>query len=253
MNRVSRVVVAIAVVAFTVVLTQGCVSGARHSDLQDRYNILNTEKNARLQELEALRNQDGSGAKQIAALQQRIADLQNQLAALNGQGNRLRAAHDKIKSLESSKTQQEQRIAALLKEIEDKTGLTGTMVDGMIRLNVSGDLLFFSGSNALKKPVQQTLTQLANVLKTDAAKVRVDGHTDNVPLRKTAKVWIDNLGLSVGRSTAVARFLAKHGVDQQIVYAAGYGEFQPVADNGDDAGKAKNRRVEIFILPKDIG
>jgi len=78
----------------------------------------------------------------------------------------------------------------------------------------------------------------------------VEGHTDNQPLgQKIKNIYIDNLGLSVARSAAVARILRKMGVNPQIISAAGYSMYRPVAGNSAPEEQHQNRRVEIILTP----
>jgi chemotaxis protein MotB len=77
--------------------------------------------------------------------------------------------------------------------------------------------------------------------------VRVEGHTDNVPV--TTERYASNWELSSARATAVLRYLVDDGdVDPSTVFAAGYGEFRPVASNLTPEGRALNRRADLVIL-----
>ena len=77
----------------------------------------------------------------------------------------------------------------------------------------------------------------------------VEGHTDNVPIKVEGTV--DNWDLSVRRATSIVRILQNDfGVSPERMTAAGRGEYIPVADNDSSAGRAKNRRTRIVVLPK---
>jgi chemotaxis protein MotB len=76
--------------------------------------------------------------------------------------------------------------------------------------------------------------------------LRVDGHTDNVPLSGTGRLR-DNWELSSARAASIVRMLAMDGVDPSRLAAVGYGEFQPVADNATAEGRGRNRRVVLVI------
>ncbi|HEX7928024.1 MAG TPA: OmpA family protein [bacterium] len=79
--------------------------------------------------------------------------------------------------------------------------------------------------------------------------VRVEGHTDNVPL--SGGTFRSNWNLSAARAANIADFMVREGnVTPQRVSAIGYGEFRPIASNSTDAGRARNRRVEIILLAK---
>ena len=78
--------------------------------------------------------------------------------------------------------------------------------------------------------------------------IRVDGHTDDTPLRLGAP-FRDNWELSQARALSVVRYLISQGVPPDRLVASGFGEFQPRADNASSQGQALNRRIEIIMLP----
>ena len=78
--------------------------------------------------------------------------------------------------------------------------------------------------------------------------IRVEGHTDNVPLRNTSK-YKDNWELSTARATKVASFIIDNKIlEPTKISVAGYSEYRPVAENNSNENKAKNRRVDIVLL-----
>jgi len=113
-------------------------------------------------------------------------------------------------------------------------------------------VLFTSGSAELKGAAKAVLDKVAGVLNRDYAShmIRVEGHTDNQPIRRTKKLWQDNWDLSCNRAMAVARHLVGKGIDPKRIYAAGFAYHQPVASNATAAGRARNRRVEIVVAPR---
>ncbi|MCR2735698.1 OmpA family protein, partial [Salmonella enterica] len=79
--------------------------------------------------------------------------------------------------------------------------------------------------------------------------LRVDGHTDNVPLSGTGR-YRDNWELSSARATAVVKFLIANGVPANRLVAAGFGEYQPLeADDSSDA-RSRNRRIELKLTKR---
>ena len=85
-------------------------------------------------------------------------------------------------------------------------------------------------------------------------KIHVIGHTDNVPIRASARHrFPSNWELSTARATAAVRFLTENaGVDPRRLGAVGYGEFRPIADNTTAEGRARNRRIAITILSDEM-
>jgi len=113
---------------------------------------------------------------------------------------------------------------------------------GTITVRVPGDVLFSPGKVTLKQASKQTLSEIVDVIRREypGNKIRIDGHTDTDPIRKSK--WADNLELSLQRAAAVHRYLQERGIPADRMVAAGWGETQP------QATKAKSRRVEIVVL-----
>jgi chemotaxis protein MotB len=116
--------------------------------------------------------------------------------------------------------------------------------DGLvISLHEAG--FFPSGSAEIRATSIPVLSMLAATL--PAGPLRVEGHTDNVPIH-TAQ-FATNWELSTARATAIARLLLEHGpIDPVNLSAAGYAEYHPVASNTTDDGRLQNRRVDIILL-----
>lgn len=120
----------------------------------------------------------------------------------------------------------------------DKTSITISLAD---------NLLFDSGSADLKAGSQDVLMAVAGALNGLPNQIRVEGHTDNVPVNSSE--FASNWELSAERATRVLRFLAeKGGLDSAKLSLAGYGETRPVSDNSTAEGRALNRRADIVIL-----
>jgi chemotaxis protein MotB len=126
-------------------------------------------------------------------------------------------------------------------------------------ISLPGDVLFASGSDKLRPEGGNVLAAVAEVIrKDDQLRKRffqVAGHTDNMPLRGGR--FKDNWGLSAMRAREVLVFLvepvdgkpAGGGLAGNKLHAAGYGETDPVADNGSADGRQQNRRVELVLMP----
>jgi len=129
---------------------------------------------------------------------------------------------------------------------------------GLFRFN--SDITFDSGSSVVKPDARAALTKLAQILSGDLAGDRmmtIIGHTDSDHVRKAETIArlkklgkpADNMGLSEARAEAVAEILRAGGVDAGRLATQGKGETNPIADNTSPAGKAKNRRVDIYLTP----
>jgi flagellar motor protein MotB len=127
--------------------------------------------------------------------------------------------------------------------------------EGRLRVNFKGDILFASGSHQLKKEGIQLLESVFPVLNGGADKydILIAGHTDNVPIKPEFRhKYASNWELSTYRAIEVVKYLTVKGMNPRSLTAAGYGEFKPISDNDTAVGKARNRRVELFLIPKII-
>jgi chemotaxis protein MotB len=121
-------------------------------------------------------------------------------------------------------------------------GITVTLVD---------KILFKSGEAALTPTGEALLARLGGVLKNADKLIEVSGHADTTPVKSEIKqLYPTNWELSTARATNVVRFLQDQvGVKPRRLMAAGFGSARPVASNATVAGRAKNRRIEILLLP----
>jgi outer membrane protein OmpA-like peptidoglycan-associated protein len=114
--------------------------------------------------------------------------------------------------------------------------------DNRLKLNIPSDVSFDTGRADIKPNLRPILDQFASGLSSQPnAEIRIIGHTDN-----TGSDAIND-PLSVQRAQATRQYLAARGVDPNRVVIAGRGEREPIADNSTEAGRAQNRRVEIFL------
>lgn len=131
-------------------------------------------------------------------------------------------------------------------------------------LYFSADALFDSGSAVVKPEAKALLEKLASILNEDEVRDRqltIIGHTDSARVAKPMTIRTlrqlgknaDNMGLSEARAEAVASVLQADGVDASRMTTLGKGDAEPAADNGTAAGKARNRRVEVYVTPLDSG
>ncbi|NMG43974.1 OmpA family protein [Aromatoleum toluvorans] len=127
-----------------------------------------------------------------------------------------------------------------------------TLNDG--RIGISGSVLFALNSDELQPEGRQLLKSLAPPLAAYLAvndeMLMVSGFTDDRPVRDTNRQFADNLELSAQRALTVTRALVDEGIPSSSVFAAAFGQEQPVASNADADGRARNRRVEMAPVPK---
>jgi chemotaxis protein MotB len=121
----------------------------------------------------------------------------------------------------------------------------GLARDGVV-ISLSGNVLFDSGRADLKAEGLVLLDELADRLAKLPNEVRIEGHTDDVPI--STPLYPSNWELSSARATTVARYLVEHKVAPDRLIAAGYGEYRPAAPNDTREGRARNRRVDVVII-----
>jgi chemotaxis protein MotB len=120
----------------------------------------------------------------------------------------------------------------------------------VVFINLSDKMLYQSGSANLTPKAQEVLGKIAKIIESRPdLEVMVEGYTDNVPINNDCIT--DNWDLSVKRSTAVVRVLQNvYKINPNRLIAAGRGEYNTLAPNTTEAGRATNRRTRIIILPK---
>lgn len=196
--------------------------------------------------------------KLIQELQTRNQELQNEKQDLQERLAQSKAREDSLSAELAARQSELDAMAARWREQEGKKAATPAPAAGWERgplgdmVTVGTDILFSSGKAELTSGGRSALDKIAADLRGPYAgmAVRVYGHTDAEPIRKSKKLWQDNLDLSANRAMAVTRYLVSKGINAKSVEVVAMGENHPVADNATVAGKAKNRRVEIVVLKK---
>ena len=173
---------------------------------------------------------------------QQLAELSDQLEQFKTLA-RLKA--DEADQLRQAREMLEQRLSssADVSVGYDARGLVTRMLN---------QVLFDSGKADLRWSANGVLDKVAEVLKSAPDQpVGVEGHTDNEPIKHSG--WADNTALSLARANAVVEYLTRQGIDASRLTAIGFGEERPIVSNDTAAGRQKNRRVEIIIMPKASG
>ena len=153
------------------------------------------------------------------------------------------------KKMDKAKAAAEAVKNAQVQSVTDANGLQA------VKVSFDSGILFATGSSTLQAAAKNSLAQFSNVLKTNTdADVAIQGYTDNAGWKNsTAEQSAQkNLNLSQQRADAVSNYLRALGVSpSQIKSVNGYGEANPVADNSTAAGKALNRRVEVYLYASE--
>ncbi|MEO6078211.1 MAG: flagellar motor protein MotD [Steroidobacteraceae bacterium] len=117
--------------------------------------------------------------------------------------------------------------------------------DGFVEIAIRSDLLFASGAASLAVDAQAAIKMLGEALRAFPNSIRVEGHTDNIPV--SGGVFASNWELSAARAASVVHVLVQNGVDPQRLSVVAYGEFRPVLPNTTPDGRNANRRVVLTI------
>ena len=178
--------------------------------------------------------------KQSPQSRKKILELKSKVSTLEKEQRKEQREFSKVKKELESK---------LKKQISDKQ-VSVRMQEGGVAIILSDNILFDSGKAEIKRQAYPVLDKVIRIIKTKVSdkNVGIGGHTDNVPI--TYSKWDSNWELSTARATNVLHYMMKKGVSPDRLSATGYGEHHPVASNTTDAGRARNRRVEIVILPQ---
>ena len=185
------------------------------------------------------------------ALQERLADVEGEKQSLESAKLDLSASlsehQDELSTMRGTydalRAELEQEVAAGQVQIE-------RLRDG-IRVNLAQDILFPTGSAELDAQGRDVLTRVSGQLAKAGHRIEVEGHTDNVRIGGAlGRTYPTNWELAGARAARVVRLFEEQGVDRAGMAAVSFGEMRPVASNADDGGRAKNRRIEIRLLPQ---
>jgi len=236
------------------------VLGYSYRQMREQYDKINRLNDEIMKKLELLQKGSEIESGKLSAelektrleLQRKEDELRKLERDLNDRSAQLAEKEKRVKELEDLLAKQEQAIKALRDKVaaaligfKDK-GLTVTEKDGKVYVSMEAKLLFASGSYKVDNEGKDALMKLAKILEEQKdLEILVEGHTDTDKL-KSPNVPSDNWELSVLRSTSVVKLMLENSkMDPKKISAAGRSEYIPV----DVSDKAKNRRIEIVLIP----
>ncbi|MCU1277163.1 MAG: ytxE [bacterium] len=186
-------------------------------------------------------------------------DLAAKLETAEAERIQLAAAKEELSKNVASKDEELAKLKATETQLQDKLkaelssgDVSLTEDGGKLRVGLVDKVLFNSGEATVNKRGESVLMRVGSILAGIADRqILVSGHTDQTPIgEKRASQFATNWELSVARATNVVRFLQeKATVPGERLVASGYGEYHPVASNKSSTGRAKNRRIEILLVP----
>ena len=191
------------------------------------------------------------------SLSQSIFELRRKVADLDAENTKLKAENASlVKAREEQVRKVSSTYESLLEKMKSEISqgqVTISELKGRLTVNMVDSILFDPGKAEVKKGGREILGKVISILKdVSDQSIRIEGHMDDVPIsRALAQRYPTNWELSAARAINVARFLQDQGIDPGNLSAVAYGEWKPVATNDTAEGKAKNRRIEINLVPKE--
>lgn len=128
--------------------------------------------------------------------------------------------------------------------------VTTSIEERGVVIRFQDSVLFAKGSADLFPESRIILTDLSVIMKEIDSPIRIEGHTDNLPINTVR--YPSNWELSTARATNVLRFLIEQGIEGSLLSAVGYGEFHPIYDNSNEENQRKNRRVDLVIIRESL-
>jgi Flagellar motor protein len=261
-------------VTATAILSQGCVSNKKYRSLQTSYDEMRNKH----QELDK-RYQDAQ--QQLSSADTRVSSLEDQIAseranvkalqdaldkclASSSQGNvnisklvdEINASNRYIQHLVNTKNKSDSLNLVLTNRLtrslsrEEMRDVDVQVLKGVVYISLSDNMLYKSGSYEISEKAGETLSKIAKIIMDyKDYDVLVEGNTDNVPISQPN--IRNNWDLSALRGSSVVQALQDdYGVDPRRLTAAGRGEYNTIASNDTESGRARNRRTQIIITPK---
>lgn len=236
---------------------------------EDVYNATVKDRDAQKQKLattqSGLDKERAQHRKDVDARDARLLVLSNKLESLGQNvsrletergnlGGELEQAQKRMEELKKAQAQAEARAAQFRKLVTQFKALTDAgklqveIRENRMIVRLGDKILFDPGKTDLKPEGKDALTQVTAVLKAlPNRNFQVAGHTDNVPIK--SKRFRSNWDLSTARAVEVTNFMIGVGMEPKRLSAAGYADQSPVAANDTSENMAKNRRIEITLVP----
>jgi chemotaxis protein MotB len=256
------------------ILFQGCVSNKKYNELQSKYNDLQQRSRELNQKYQGSQQDLSGSSSRVKSLEEQIASEKANVKALqdaldkclnsSSQGNvnisklvdEINSSNKYIQQLVNAKNKSDSLNMVLTNNLtrslsrEEMKDVDVQVLKGVVYISLADNMLYKSGSYEILPAAGATLSKIAKII-TDYKdyEVLIEGNTDNVPIAQTN--IRNNWDLSALRASSVVQALQNtYSVDPKRLTAGGRGEYNPLAGNDTEAGKAKNRRTQIIITPK---
>ena len=236
---------------------------------EDIYNATLKDRDQQKEKLaetqQALDKEKAQHRKDVDARDARLAVLTNKLTSLGQNvsrletergnlGGELEQAQKRMEEMKKAQAQAEERAAQFRKLVTQFKSLTDAgklqveIRENRMIVRLGDKILFDPGKTDLKPEGKDALTQVTTVLKSlPNRNFQVAGHTDNIPIK--SKRFRSNWDLSTARAVEVTNYMIGSGMEPKRLSAAGYADQSPVVANDSPENMAKNRRIEITLVP----
>lgn len=185
----------------------------------------------------------------IEILEETIGEIQQQAVDLSKAKAKIEAEKRKLDQERRKREAEYQDLVSSLEQEIKNREIQITELQGMLTVNLMDKILFDSGKSAIKPEGKRVLDKIATTFlnRYPDREIRVEGHTDNVPFRGSL---LNNWDLSTERAISAVRYLQEHAkVAPARLAAVGYAYHRPIDTNGTREGRARNRRIEIVVMP----
>lgn len=192
--------------------------------------------------------EDPSTSEEVTAAPQEDSNP-SEVAPTTTEGNTDISREELENFLGTNELETLERIEGKLQALLKSEGMSATInIDtrGLV-ISLNNAILFESGSAELRSEHKDTLNKISEIMNAVDNYIRVEGHTDNVPIN--TNIYPSNWELSTARAASVVRlFIDECDVSPEKIVAVGYGEYKPIANNSTEEGREKNRRIDIIVL-----
>lgn len=227
---------------FGFAVTAGCAAKQKQTKKE--------KKAQKKREAEHRAELDKQRAESEEAAERQAAEADADREELESRIERLESRLDQSRELAAKRKNLHDALLTDLSSLRGAGKVEITERRGLLIVSIPQDVLFESSRFALKEEGKETLRSLASSLKNvDDHRILVAGHTDNVPVSKKSVDFKDNWELSTMRALSSTKLLSQSGVSGEHLAAVGFGSTDPVASNDTEANRAKNRRVELMLVP----
>ncbi len=179
--------------------------------------------------------------------------LEETVAALNRQLADLKATPPEVAALESKDPGMTNNVD-LQQELLLPEEVDVVSTPGGVRMTIDDRVFFSLGQATLTRRGRSTLDKVARALQNNYAgkMIRVDGHTDDTPIRKVRAKYPTNWELSTARACTVVRYLVDKGINPKRIFPAGFSYYKPASYGRSAKDKGRNRRVEILVYDDKV-